>query len=224
MESSILGGNSIRSLIRELTREAKVFVREETQLAKTEISEMISSKTKNGTKIAVGGIVAYAGLIVFLIALGWLFGFALTKAGLDPLLAQFIGLGVVGLLIAGSGVLVLIMAVKAISKQSIVPVRTVHTLQELRGKEVPIEKGPIRVPKPKVSSRELEKRVERTEQRMGETLEELQRRMNPSYINARIKGHLSEKPYRNGLMAIGFGILSGFIVRAGFRRVRSLRR
>src|SRR5438874_13328664 len=107
MESSTLGGNSILGLVRELTREAKIFVREEVQLAKTELSEKISSKTKSGTKIAIGGFVAYAGLIVFLIGLGWLIGFALTKAGLEPLLAQFIGLGFIGLVIAGSGAFVL---------------------------------------------------------------------------------------------------------------------
>jgi len=219
-----MGGNSILGLVRGLTREAKTFVREEIQLAKTEISEKISSKRKSGTNIAIGGFVAYAGLIVFLIGLGWLIGFALTKAGLEPLLAQFIGLGFVGLLIAGSGVLVLMKALKAISKESIVPERAVHTFQELRGKPVEPVQHKIVMVRPKVSSQELEERVERTGERMNETMDELQRRVKPSYISARLKGRLRQEPYRYGLMALGLGVLSGFIVRGGTRRaVRQVR-
>jgi hypothetical protein len=219
MERPSLGANSILGLVRQLTRESKLFIREEIRLAKTEISEKAASKAKSGSKIAIGGLVAYAGLIVFLIGLGWLIGFALAKAGLDPLLAQFIGLGIVGLIIAGSGAFILMKAIKAISTESIVPQRTVHTLQELRGKQPePLKKSEVEMLKPKVSSQNLEKRVERTEVRMNETLDELSRRVKPSYINARIKGRLRQKPYRNGLFAIGLGILSGLAVRARMRR------
>ena len=158
-------------------------------------------------------------MIVFLIGLGWIIGFALTKAGLEPLLAQFIGLAFIGLVIAGSGALLLMKALKAMKAESVVPERTVHTLQELRGKEPePLKKSEVEILKPKVSSQELEKRVEHTEERMTETLEELQRRVKPSYINAQIKGRLSEKPYRNSLVAIVLGVLSGFFVRAKLRR------
>ena len=219
MERSTLGGNSILGLVRQLTHESKLFIREEIQLAKTEISEKVSSKAKSGSKIAIGGFVAYAGLIVFLIGLGWLIGFALTKAGLDPLLALFIGLGFIGLIIAGTGGIILMTGLKAISTESIVPQRTVHTLQELRGKQPePLKKSEAEVIKPKVSSQDLEARVERTEARMNETLSELGRRMKPSYFNARIKGRLRQKPYRNGLVAMALGVLSGLAVRAKMRR------
>jgi hypothetical protein len=217
--STVGGGNSILSLFKQLARESKIFVREEIHLAKTELSEKLSSKVKSGANIAIGGFVAYAGLIVFLIGLGWIIGFALTKAGLEPLLAQFIGLAFIGFVIAGSGAFLLMKALKALSAESVVPQRTVHTLQELRGKQPePLKASEVEVMKPTVSSKELEKRVERTEERMTETLEELQRRVKPSYINAQIKGRLSEKPYRNGLVAIGLGVLSGFLVRARLRR------
>jgi hypothetical protein len=219
MESSTLGSNSILGLFKQLDRESKLFVREEIQLAKTELSEKLSSKAKSGTRIAIGGFVAYAGLIVFLIGLGWIIGFALTKAGLEPLLAQFIGLAFIGLVIAGSGAFLLMKALKAMSAESVVPQRTVHTLQELRGKQPELlTKSDIEALKPKVSSEELEKRVEHTEERMTETFEELQRRVKPSYISAQVKGRLSEKPYRNGLVAILLGVASGFLVRARLRR------
>jgi Putative Actinobacterial Holin-X, holin superfamily III len=219
MEPSKLGGNSILGLFKQLARESKIFVREEIQLAKTELSEKVSSKAKSGTNIVIGGFVAYAGLIVFLIGLGWIIGFALTKAGLEPLLAQFIGLAFIGVVIAGSGAFLLMKALKAMKAESVVPERTVHTLQELRGKQPePLKKSEVEVLKPKVSSQELEKRVEHTEERMNEMLEELQRRVKPSYINAQIKGRLSEKPYRNSLVAVVLGVVSGFFVRAKLRR------
>src|SRR5215469_11233880 len=197
----IIGGHSIHGLVRGLTREAKLFVRQEIQLAKTEISEKVSSKAKSGTKVVIGGVVAYAGLIVFLIGLGWLIGFALAKAGLEPLLAQFIGLGFIGLVIAGCGGFLLMKALKALSRGSIVPVRTVHILQECRGQQAEAMKQSEAHRAPQASSQELPERVERTEQRIGETFEELQRRVKPSFINTRIKGRLSEKPYRNSLVA-----------------------
>ncbi len=219
MDSSKIAGGSILGLVRDLTRETKIFIREEIQLARTEFSEKISSKTRSGTRLVIGGFVAYAGLIVFLIGLGWLVGYALTKAGLEPLMAEFVGLGIIGLIIAGTGVFFLMNALKAISKESLVPERTVHTLQELRGRQPePLKPSEEEMLKPKVSSKELEKRVECTEERIGQTIEELGRRVKPSYINARIKGRLREKPYRNGFIAMGLGILSGLIVRAKLRR------
>ena len=206
-------------LLRDLKRQARLFIREEIQLAKAELSEKISKKASSGTKLVAGGFVAYAGLIVFLLGLGWLIGWGLMKAGLDQWVAQFIGLGVVGLIIAGTGVILLMNALKAFSKESLVPERTVHTLQELRGKEPEsLKKTEVEMIKPKVSSEQLERRVERTEDRIGKTIAELRRRVKPSHINAQIKGRLSERPYRNSLIAMGLGVLSGFIVRAKLRR------
>jgi hypothetical protein len=167
----------------------------------------------------IGGFIAYAGVIVLLMGLGWLLGFAFTKAGLEPLLAQFIGLGIVGLLIAGAGTAFLLTAMKAISKESLVPERTVHTLRELSGKPgEPMKKSEVEALTPKVSSAELEKRVERTEQHIEQTIEELGRRVKPSYIKLRIKNRLKRNPYRNGFIAMGMGVLSGLIVKARMRR------
>jgi len=219
MNTSTITGGSILGLVRDLTRETKVFIREEIQLAKTELSEKISCKAKAGTTLVIGGFVAYAGLIVFLIGLGWLVAFFLTKAGLEPLMAEFIGVGAIGLIIAGTGAIFLMKALSEISKESLVPERTVHTLQELRGKkEITIKPAEAKAITPKVSSQELEKRVERTEERIGETIEELGRRVKPSYIKARINQRVSEKPYRNSLIAMAVGVVSGLFVRAKFRR------
>ena len=134
-------------------------------------------------------------------------------------MAEFIGVGAIGLIIAGVGAIFLMKALSEISKESLVPERTVHTLQELRGKkELTIKPAEAKAITPKVSSQELEKRVERTEERIGETIEELGRRVKPSYIKARIKQRVSEKPYRNSLIAMAVGVVSGLFVRAKLRR------
>ena len=78
--------------------ETKTFIKEEVQLAKTEISENISRMGRNAVGLVAGGFVAYAGLIVFLAGLGLLLGFAFEKLGLQPPLAAFIGFAIIGLL------------------------------------------------------------------------------------------------------------------------------
>src|SRR3954470_19227954 len=107
-------GNSIVGLVKDLSQQAKTFFKEEVHLAKAELSEKISSVAKDSVNIAIGGFVAYAGLIIFLGALGVLLGFAFQRLGLDPLMAEFIGLGIVGFLIIAVGALMLLSGLKAL--------------------------------------------------------------------------------------------------------------
>ena len=169
---------------------------------------------KNVASIAIGGFIAYAGLIVLLIGLGWLLGFAFTKAGLDPAIANFLGLAIIGLVVAGIGGAFIAKALSAFKKESLAPKRTLHTLQELKGGEK------LSMPEPdddkdetKFSSEELEDQVEQTEYQMGQTLDELGQRLSPRYINAQIKGRLQRNPYRAGGIALAIGIVSGLILR-----------
>src|SRR3954465_7853464 len=93
MRNSLFVGMPLSGLFRDLTRSVKLFVREELQLAKTEMSEKVSCYTHNATGAIIGGFVAYAGLIVLLGGLGILAGYAFQKMNLDPMLAYVIGLG-----------------------------------------------------------------------------------------------------------------------------------
>jgi hypothetical protein len=78
---------SIGELFGQLTQDVSLLVRQETQLAKTEIQEKISRASRDLVSLATGGIVALIG------------GFALTAAiilllvdpiGLEPWLAAFL--------------------------------------------------------------------------------------------------------------------------------------
>jgi hypothetical protein len=205
-------------LVGDLTRETKTFIRQEIELAKTEVAEKLKSLTQGVTSLLIGGFVAYAGVIVFLIGLGLLAAFALQKAGLDPMLAGFIGLGAIGLLVAGGGTIVLMKGLKNFTAESLAPKRTLHTLQELRGHEPAKPKPQTKPAEPKRTSAQLEAQVECTEDRMAETLEELGHRLNPQFISARLKGNLSQEPYRAGFVALAMGLCSGWFLTRKLRK------
>ncbi len=209
---------SLVGLFRALTGDTRTFIRQEIQLAKTEISEKISRLGKNAAALAVGGFVAYAGLILFLMGLGWLLAYAFEAAGLQPALAGFVGLAAIGLVTIAIGSFFLLKGLKSISRESLTPERTVHTLQELRGAETtnPRTATPPETQE-KASSQEIQQRVEDTENRMGETLEELGRRLSPQHINTQVKARISANPYRSGLIAMVAGIFSGLLLRRKFR-------
>lgn len=209
---------SLLTLFRSLTSDTKTLIRQEIQLAKTELSEKFSRMGKNVAMVAVGGFVAYAGVIVFLIGLGWLVAWGLAAAGLNPNLARFIGIAVVGLLVAVVGYVMLNKALKALKAESITPEKTVQTLQEMKG-TAPIA-ATAEVPedgtREEMSSSQLQERVEATETRMGDTLEELGYRLSPQVIKERVKDNISSNPYRAGLVAMGFGLVSGLLLRRRF--------
>jgi ElaB/YqjD/DUF883 family membrane-anchored ribosome-binding protein len=205
---------SIFKLFKNFTGEFKTLVRQEIELAKKEISEKISMAGKNVASLAAGGFVAYAGLIVLLIGLGWLLGFAFQKAGLEPAFANFLGLAIIGLVIAMIGGVLIAKGLSSLKRNSMAPERTLHTLKELKGGK-PVQ---TEIEKPDFSSEELEEQVQQTQYQMGATLDELGYRLSPRYINARIKSKVRENPYRAGLIAISVGLLGGLVLRKRFQR------
>lgn len=206
---------SVLGLIRSLTGDTKTFIRQEIQLAKTELSEKISKLGKNAVSLAIGGFVAYAGIIVFLLGLGCLVAWLLEKAELAPLLASFIGLGGVGLLVVVIGCVLLFKGIHAMRAESLAPQRTIETLQELKGGTEKYQATEEVEDKP--TSEEMQARVEDTENRMGDTLDELGRRLSPSHINAQVKEKIRAKPYQSGAIAMAAGVLSGWIIRRKLR-------
>ena len=218
METTTPGRASLLGLFRTLTSDTRTLIRQEIQLAKTELSEKASVLGRNAVKLAIGGFVAYAGLIVFLIGLGWLLAWAFEKAGLEPTLGGFLGLAIIGLVVITVGTLLLLKGVRTISKESLAPQRTLHTLQELKGTERfhPSEAPAHHEHRP-ASSAEMQARVEATENQMGETLDELGHRLSPQHINSQVKQSIQANPYRSGLIAMGAGLISGLYL---FRRTR----
>jgi hypothetical protein len=92
-ELGMFDGSSVVELVKDLREQVKVFLREEVHLAKAEFSEKISHVVKDAINIAIGGFVAYAGLIVFLAGIGALLAFAFQRLELDPTSFGFPGVG-----------------------------------------------------------------------------------------------------------------------------------
>jgi ElaB/YqjD/DUF883 family membrane-anchored ribosome-binding protein len=205
---------SLFALLRALTGNTRTFIRQEVQLAKTEISEKASRMGKNATALAVGGAIAYAGAIVLLVGLGWLAGYGLREAGLNPLLANSLGVIAVGILIAVLGSVVLFKGLNTLKRETLKPERTIQTLQELKGEGV--SSGSAGADKP--SSREMQSRVEATEERLGETLDALGYKLDPQRINQEVRQKIQAQPYKSGLIAMGAGLVGGLLLTRKRRR------
>jgi hypothetical protein len=225
METSPTANRSLAGLFRALTGDTRTLLRQELQLAKTEITENISRMGREAIALAIGGFVAYTGLIIFLVGLGWLLAWAFTKAGLQPMFAAFLGIAVIGLLVIAVGGIFLLRSVAKLSHESLAPRRTLHTLHELKnGTSANAHHSTLesRHSAPATqhstpSSKELQTRVETTEHRMEQTLGQLKHRLSPAEINSRLKHRISAEPYRAGAIAVAAGFLSGLIARRRFR-------
>src|SRR5207248_1316816 len=99
--------------------------------------------------------------------------FLFQNLGLDPLLAGFIGLAIIGLAAIGAGVVMLLKGINAFKQTSLAPERTIETLQHFKGSRGMEAMAMPRKEKPeeKLSSEELEACVLDTENRIAQTLE-----------------------------------------------------
>jgi len=226
MQISSFTRTSLFGLFGELKHETKSLIKEEVQLAKTEISEKLSRMGRHSVSLAVGGFVAYAGLIVFLAGLGLLLAYAFETLGLQRPLAGFIGLAIMGLVAGGIGYAFIAEAIKCFSHESIAPEKTVETLKDLKQEIKPSAREAAPEPtktatEPKRSSDEIQASVVATEQMMGETVEEIGRRLTPHYANQQFKRKFQEHPYRWNLIAIGTGVASALWVKRRINHARA---
>jgi xanthine/uracil permease len=120
---------SIGQLLKELTHESSTLLKQEMNLAKTEMSEKASRVGANLGEVAVGGGVAFLGAIALLLAVVY---------GLTSLLNKFMSLGVaawlapliVGAVLAAVGYSLIKKALATLKQESITPQRTTQSLQE----------------------------------------------------------------------------------------------
>ena len=130
MNSESTNPNSIPSLLRDLRDETTTLFRQEVALAKTEMKENVSRLTSHAIHIAVGGCVAYAGIIVLLIGIGHLLGALLIRTGLDAQVAEWLAPSIVGLLVAIIGWAMLSKAKHAMANEDLKPRQTIDSLRE----------------------------------------------------------------------------------------------
>jgi hypothetical protein len=112
---------SIGELFAELSQETTTLVRQEVQLAKTEMSQKASRVGKDVGFLAAGGAVAYAGLLAIL-------------AGVIVLLGQVIPMWLsallVGIVVAAVGYFLVRKGLDALKQENLAPQETIETLKE----------------------------------------------------------------------------------------------
>jgi xanthine/uracil permease len=120
---------SIGQLLKELRDETTTLLRQEVDLAKTEMSEKASRLGTNLGSLALGGGVALLGALALLAAVIY---------GLTSILNQFMSVGVaiwlapllVGLVLAAIGYSLVQKALATLRQESLTPRKTTETLQE----------------------------------------------------------------------------------------------
>jgi hypothetical protein len=113
---------SLGELFADLARESSTLLRQEVQLAKTELSQKASALGRDVASIAVGGLVAYAGLLAIVAAL--IIG--LAAAGLPWWVSALL----VGVIVVGIGYALIQRGLTALKREDLAPRRTMESLQE----------------------------------------------------------------------------------------------
>ena len=124
------GKPSFASLMKELRDETTALLRQEVALAKTEMTEKAAKAGRNAGYLAAGGVLLLAGLICLLTFAAYTLAALLDWAGVPDALALCLGWLIVGLAVCGAGYVLLRKGIDAFKNFSVVPEKTVQTLQE----------------------------------------------------------------------------------------------
>jgi Putative Actinobacterial Holin-X, holin superfamily III len=213
MRNALFAGTTIFGLIKELNHEVKDFIKEEVQLAKIELTEKLKKAGRNSIGLAIGGVLAFVGSIVLLLGLGGLLGFAFQKLGMQPLLAAALGVAVFGLIVTAIGAVLALKGVKALSKESLAPERTLKTLQAFKGVETHAKPKVQEEPKDKRTPQQIEKSILATETKLDNTLHELSNRLTFRHAKDTARGQIQSHPYKWGGAALGAGVLTSFLIK-----------
>jgi hypothetical protein len=113
---------SLGDLFAELSRDASMLIRKEFELAKTEMSANASRLGRHAAYIAVGGAIAYAGLLTIVAALVVI----LNVLGLTWWASTLI----VGIVVLLAGYLLAQRGLSALQRDRLAPTETIETMKE----------------------------------------------------------------------------------------------
>jgi hypothetical protein len=220
---------SLSGLFKTFRAEFVELIREEVKLAKVEMSEKFACFTRNAVALIIGGFVAYAGLIVLVIGLGYFLSLAFEKMGLSRPLAFGAGIAIMGFFIVLVGVAMILKAKITLSKSSLTPEKTINSLREISGADrLDFDQERERKTELKKleeeaerSSDELEAEIATTHSRMKHTAEMLNRKLNPRYLKQNVQTKICEHPRGSVLAAAGTGFVSALLLAHRRRRARA---
>jgi len=112
---------SLGELFGDLSRETTTLVRQEVALARTELTQTATKVGKDIGFLAVGGAIAYAGLLALIAAVI----LVLVAIGLPAWLSALI----VGVVVAGAGYALVRRGLAALKSEDMAPRQTIDTLK-----------------------------------------------------------------------------------------------
>lgn len=112
---------SLGQLFSELSADLSDLMRKEVMLAQAEITEKAAKTAKGAGMAAAGGFVAYAGVILLLLAIAFL---------LSQWMATWIAMGIVAVLTLVVGLILLQVGVGRIKTTELKPEQTIDSLKE----------------------------------------------------------------------------------------------
>lgn len=202
-ESYYMESVSIPRLLSEARDQTQLFVREEFELAKAELSEKASRYRSAGTQFGVGAFVAYAALLVLLGGLALVLSFLLQSLGLDLLPSRSAGFGGIGLLVIVFGAVMVLKGVQSLRKQSVSPQKTLYTINRIKGIDVH-QPAPKSAP-PRRKSKDVQADIFATQQRLGTHAQALVQRLSPTHYLGMVIRRAQVHPVRWNLGALAAG-------------------
>jgi len=120
---------SLGQILKDLSSETTTLLRQEVDLAKTEMSEKVSRVGTNLAAVGVGGAVALLGAMALVAAL--ILGLvSLFDNFMSPEVAVWVAPLLVGAVLAGIGYSMIKKAMATLKQESLTPEKTTQSLQE----------------------------------------------------------------------------------------------
>lgn len=112
---------SLGELFSDLTREITALVRQEVALAKTEMTQKVSSLGKSAAMVAVGGVLLFSALLALM---------ATIIIALANAMPWWLAALIVTVVVAVVGGVIAYMGIENLRKTQLAPTQTVDTLKE----------------------------------------------------------------------------------------------
>jgi hypothetical protein len=121
---------SIFDLFKEMADEVRLLFRQEVHLARAEMTQKAKAAVRHVAYIAIGGAVAYAGVLAIIGALSAGMMVLLTWGGLDLATSLWLGPLIVGVVVAIIGYALLRSGMNRLRKDDMVPHKTTESMRE----------------------------------------------------------------------------------------------
>ncbi len=120
---------AVWNLIRDFSNQTVRLARQEVDLAKAEMREHIDTYVRNSVYVAVGGFVAFCGLLVFLAAaVAGLY--VILNMAMPWYIAAWLSPLIMGVVVAVAGYALIRKAISTFKRTSLKPEKTIDTLRE----------------------------------------------------------------------------------------------